>query len=189
MRAVVVAAAEVVTAVADDATRPDHLEADHVVRAGARREGALRPSSLPRQRGRSAKPHADALRLDAPLPTDSAPGSPPGTSRPWLSLRGTRSRLFGSGPREDCDPGHVREVPSPVGHAASGIELQTVPHVARQQRDGPTACWLIASPTARPPGGPTKAWRRCSTPLPSSGATMPTSWPPQPGASPGRSQR
>lgn len=49
MRAVVVAAAEAVTAVADAATKPVHVETEHVVRAGVRHEGALRPSSLPRQ--------------------------------------------------------------------------------------------------------------------------------------------
>jgi len=37
VRAVVVVAAEVVTAVADAATKPYHLETEHVVRAGARR--------------------------------------------------------------------------------------------------------------------------------------------------------
>ena len=58
MRAVVVAAAEVATA-ADAATKPDRLATKHAGRAGARHEGALRPSSFPRQRGRSSKPHGD----------------------------------------------------------------------------------------------------------------------------------
>ena len=40
MRAVVAA---VVVLAADAATKPHRLEAGHIVRAGARREGALRP--------------------------------------------------------------------------------------------------------------------------------------------------
>ena len=47
MRAAV-AAAGLVTAVADAATKPDSLETEHIVRAEARPEGGLRPSSLPR---------------------------------------------------------------------------------------------------------------------------------------------
>lgn len=55
----VVAAAEVVTAAAvDAATKPDRLKAKHAVRAGARREGALRPSSLPRRLPMNAVPVA-----------------------------------------------------------------------------------------------------------------------------------
>lgn len=56
----VVAAAEVATAAAADAaTKPDRLATKHAVGAGARHEGALRPTSLPRQRSRSSKPHGD----------------------------------------------------------------------------------------------------------------------------------
>ncbi len=85
MRAVVVAAAEVVTAAADAATKLDRLETKHAVRAGARREGALRPSSFTRQRGRSSKPHADAPAAMNVLPVSVTLGDRIEALRQWHS--------------------------------------------------------------------------------------------------------
>jgi hypothetical protein len=111
VRAVVVAA-EVVTVVADAATRPDRFEARHVVVAGARRYGALRPFSLPRQRGRSGKPHPDRQGLQVSVRELTAPSRNPLLERA-MSAWGRAGRVPATFRSAGTRSGHTKE-PSPL---------------------------------------------------------------------------